>query len=196
MPPGPYINVYGFRQVSMTAPNVKGLPLQAVARSLSHICRFAGNLGEFYSVAQHSVLVSWLAPEGWGLEALLHDAAEMFTGDITRPVKSMFPAIDVQELKLLDALLAEFGARPRSEWPAGQIGKADDLALACEMRDLWGRPQYPPTYEGDLPRVSVIPVGHREAYDLFMKRAEELQAERRRDRLLAEVSHENGASSG
>ena len=47
---------------------------------------------QFYSVAEHSVLISrWLEVQGCGadvaLGGLLHDAAEAYTGDITWPMQ-------------------------------------------------------------------------------------------------------------
>lgn len=63
-----------------------------IAHALANLCRFTGHTREFYSVAQHSVLVSRLL-ERWGCDpwvqlwGLMHDAAEAYLGDVASPMK-------------------------------------------------------------------------------------------------------------
>lgn len=57
-----------------------------IAHSLSLKCRFSGMSKDFISVAEHSIHVSKICPNH-PLEGLLHDAAEAYTGDISRPFK-------------------------------------------------------------------------------------------------------------
>jgi hypothetical protein len=60
-----------------------------IAHSLSNICRWMGHCSEFYSVAQHSVLLSLIAPAPMKMFALFHDAHEAYLGDLARPLKRL-----------------------------------------------------------------------------------------------------------
>lgn len=70
------------------------LDIEEIAHSLSMQCRFTGSVRHFYSVAEHSIIVSLLMEEfkmGDPLEGLLHDAIETAVGDMASPWK---PVLD------------------------------------------------------------------------------------------------------
>lgn len=83
-------------------PDPDDIDIENIARGLSKICRFTGQLKperEFYSVAQHSVLATkWAMADteclykGFKyaayLSILLHDASEAYLNDISSPVKN------------------------------------------------------------------------------------------------------------
>ena len=86
---------------------VETVKLVDIAHALSNICRFGGHVSTFYSVAQHSVLVSEHCEDSiWGL---FHDAAEAYIGDMISPIKREFNDFRLMEVKCLDKIAEYLG---------------------------------------------------------------------------------------
>jgi hypothetical protein len=100
------------RALDLLDPQPDDVDLAEIALALGNQCRYNGCVLRFYSVAEHSVLISEALERGGcarelQLGGLLHDAAEAYTGDITWPMQAV----------LFDG---EYGRQPRLRYKAVQ----------------------------------------------------------------------------
>ena len=146
-------------------PERSAIDIETIAHALAHICRFTGHTATFYSVAQHSVLVSHLVPPEHALAGLLHDAAEAYLGDVAAPLKMLLPDYKAIEATVETAVLGRFGL-PGKLPP--EVKEADRLALAIEQRALM--PMHDDVWECEL----ITPTHPVVARRLFMARFFEL----------------------
>ena len=131
----PWIQTFTGRRFCPTNPNPKAIVIQDIAHSLSMLCRFTGHCKDFYSVAQHSVLVSYICDSQDALWGLLHDASEYVLQDLPRPLKhsgKLDQYIKFEE-KMQQAICTRFNL-PFEE-PLS-VKKADTQLLSTEARDL------------------------------------------------------------
>jgi len=129
---GPTIMLRSGAWFDFCAPADSEFTIDDIAHGLANICRYSGQCSRFYSVAEHSILVSETA-KGFEYEALLHDAAEAFLGDITRPLKQMLPEYKRIETEVEEAILDRFGI----DGPIPpQVKQADLRVLAAEQRQI------------------------------------------------------------
>lgn len=83
--------------------------LADIGHALGNICRFTGQCFEFYSVAEHSVHVSYLVPPELALVGLLHDATEAYCNDIAKPLKNYLPDYERIEDRVWRVIAKQFG---------------------------------------------------------------------------------------
>jgi 5'-deoxynucleotidase YfbR-like HD superfamily hydrolase len=171
----PDILLFGGQYFSFVDPEHSRFSIADIAHALSHLCRFTGHVREFYSVAQHSVGVSYLVPPEHALEGLLHDAPEAFLGDVAAPLKRLLPDYKALEHRVESAVLKRFGiAMPLSDC----IKRADLIMLATEQRDLM--PHHDDAWEwesisGIKPLdVTLVAQSATEAREMFLRRFKQL----------------------
>lgn len=111
-------------------PRPEDVCIEDIAHSLSMMCRYGGHSTRFYSVAEHSVLVSRYVDPEYALWGLLHDAAEAYSSDIPRPLKRNLPDWKPMEDKIMAAVCERFGLAG-DEPP--QV-KAVDLAITSDEK--------------------------------------------------------------
>ena len=134
------MQTYTGRQFWPIDPRAEEICIADIAHSLANQCRFAGHCLSFYSVAQHSVIVSLTCDPGDALWGLLHDAAEAYLVDLPRPIKrhSELGACYRPLEEALMAVICKCFSLPLVE-PAS-VKKADNVVLVTEMRDLMTHP--------------------------------------------------------
>ncbi len=129
----PYVSTFLGNRFYPLEPRIDRVAIEDIAHGLAYQCRFNGQTCEFYSVAQHSLVVASLVPPALRLAALLHDAAEAYVGDMVKPLKVLLPEFAGIEEKVSAIIAATFGI-DFSDY--GPIKQADLVALATEKRDL------------------------------------------------------------
>lgn len=122
------------RTIDLFDPRPEDIHIGDIAHALSMQCRFVGHVSEFYSVAEHSVRVSFAVEEVAALHALLHDASEAYLGDVSTPLKQTLPAYKALEQKMMRVIYAAFEL-DYGLWQH-QVKQADLSVTHAECRDL------------------------------------------------------------
>ena len=171
------------QQVDILNPAPDAIHILDIAHGLALQCRFAGQIPEFYSVAQHSVMVSRLVPREDALWGLLHDASEAYISDLPAPLKATprLTGYRMVEAGLMNAALKRFGLAGQYCDMPRSVRHADKIALATEFRDLRGYSDDAAQGEtGSRPSAERLdPVDWQTARRLFMDRYREITSWRR-----------------
>lgn len=168
----PFICTYTGKTICLTDPDPEDICLEDIAHGLANLCRFNGQCSRFYSVAHHTMLVSVLVAPTFAPEALLHDAAEAYLGDMTRPLKAL---PDMHQFRQIEEMMRRTIAKaitgnPDFHFGYSALAAADNAALWVEAKTLGMHPENWPTYE--LPMVpDLFPIAERWiAYGQYISR--------------------------
>lgn len=161
------------KRFDILSPLPEQVVLSDIALSLSRIPRFDGHTlsGCPWNVAEHSVLVVALLPEGTpadlAMAALFHDAHEAYIGDITTPVqvaltelvddmtggrtrsKLFSTALSVVKSRIDTAIFSAFGIPYPTPDQAAIIKTADMAALDLERHSFMGPSPEPWEHDKD-----------------------------------------------
>lgn len=174
---GNYIQTYTGKRFYPLDPRVEEIDIEDIAHALSNKCRFTGHTLQFYSVAQHSYLASFIVPPEYALEALLHDASEAYLADMAKPVKVLPEMKNFREIEdKIQRTVCERYNLPLIQSEAVHV--ADRTMLVTEKRDLmssmeWTNPKF--NYK-EKPLISTI-IGEAPtvAKAAFLRRFRELE---------------------
>ncbi len=133
---GDWMQTYTGRRFYPLDPRPEEIDPEDIAHALSLLCRYGGHVDRFYSVAEHSLLVSDSVPSTYALHALLHDATEAYVVDVPRPLKRQLTNYSEIEQRVWLAIAERFGIA--SEMP-GQVKIADNRILIDERAALMPR---------------------------------------------------------
>jgi len=148
-------------------PESKDIDIRDIAHGLALTCRFGGQCRAYYSVAQHSILVSKMVPLEWALWGLLHDAAEAYLPDVPRPIKSSLLNFKEIEKEIMIAVLSKFNL-PALCMP--EVKEADDRMLMTEAMHLFDDVTDWEDFTGPPYEIEIIPWSWQKAEREFLKR--------------------------
>lgn len=146
------------RSFDLKAPVPADIDIKDIGHALSNICRFAGHVKEFYSVAEHSVAVAaWLRKQGFApgvqMAGLLHDAHEAYTGDLPTPLKRLMGfSVDAVQGGIQALIHTMVFGKPNLKAEAIQaVTEADRVLLhveAIQLQDAtWASPEIAAQYD-------------------------------------------------
>lgn len=159
-------------------PEKADIDIEQLATALSNICRFAGHVKWFYSVAQHAVNVSWIVPRQYRYTGLMHDTAEAFTNDLPTPLKVAVPIFKDLEVRIEAAMAAKFGF----QYPLPEAVKYADLQMLMIEKEYLKPSSSHWTILDGIQRpntdfINLEPMSPEEAKWAFLDRYEDLRNE-------------------
>ncbi len=172
-----WIQTYTGVSFPILEPTPDLVNIEDIAHALSNLCRFTGHTSKFYSVAQHSIIVSYHVNPEFALSALLHDATEAYVGDIARPLKycGLIDKYQDIEYRIWLAVAQKFKLSLDID---KSIKEADNRALVTEKRDLMEQTSKPWTITAEPLPFKIVALPPETAKIQFIARFNHLMRER------------------
>ena len=133
---GDWMQTHTLKQVYFRDFRPEDVSIEDIAHHTSKIDRFTGAGDFLYSVALHALIGSFQVPEEYKLTFLMHDSAEAYIGDISRPLKNSVK--DDMIRKIENPILQTIFTVYSIPWPIPQIIKEYDLALCFAEAEVLG----------------------------------------------------------
>lgn len=169
---GMFISTFSGAEFYVDECNIEDIPISDIAHALSMNCRYNGHVQKFYSVAEHSVLVSKLCDPEDALWGLMHDVTEAFVPDIPRPFKHLIHGFQEFEDRLAVQMARYFGLP--EEMPES-VKYIDKHIVGSEARVLFPTaPDWVQFYDDVCPAQKIMCLPPKDAERAFLKRFEEL----------------------
>ena len=167
-----WMQTFTGRQFFLLDPKPEDISILDVAHSLSMQCRFCGHTSMFYSVAEHSIHMSYLVSDENALVALLHDAPETWIHDLSRPLKrTLGSRYEEIEDRIWSAVAQRFNLPLHLP---DQVKEMDNRLLGDELRQLFNQVDLPHTDKGDSTFVRIAGMDPVKAEREFLNRFSEL----------------------
>lgn len=168
---GNWMQTYSGGVIYPLDPRPEEIHIADIAHALSNMCRFGGHCNGFYSVAEHSVLVSRCVPQEHALTALMHDATEAYLVDIPRPIKyDLGNYVEIEDQLWL--AIAEKWSLP-AIMPS-EVKAADNAVLLAEAQQIMKPAPLPWSVPGEPAPVMIACMAPKDAKAFFLARYEEL----------------------
>lgn len=144
------------RVIDLLEPDPSQIHIEDIVNNLSNVCRFNGQLKQFYSVLQHSIHVAELVPNELKMQALLHDASEAYICDVPTPLKRMLgDSYRDVERRIMQAIGTALGVELTELDPL--VKEADRIMLYAERDALQMKPIVWPGHEPSLKYPNFTP---------------------------------------
>jgi len=138
----PVINLHSGKWINLIDTNIDDITIHDIARGLANKGHYGGHTPKYFSIAEHSILVSYITGN---LQGLLHDGSEAYIGDMLYPIKDLVPDFVLIEDNLMMKIMNKFNLKYNYE----DVKSADTLIKGYEWINF---------FDSDCPFISTTEI--------------------------------------